>query len=58
MELLPYFVRRVNEIAKEDELDELEESSERPAEPVRKRRSKDRSYKLMTAFRPVRSRRR
>jgi hypothetical protein len=42
-----------------EEGDELEEPSERPAEPERKRRSKDRSHKLTDSFRrSARARRR
>jgi hypothetical protein len=56
---LQLFLRSVSENSKED--DELEETERTVCEAPdvkRKRRSRDRSYKLMTAFRPVRSRRR
>jgi hypothetical protein len=50
------FLLGVSEMSKDDDdLEDTERPTEQPA--TRKRRSRDRSYKLMTAFRPVRSRR-
>jgi hypothetical protein len=53
------FLLSVSEMSKDDDdLVETEQPMCEVSDAPRKRRSKDRSHKLMTAFRPVRSRRR
>jgi hypothetical protein len=53
---LQRFLLGVSEMSKEDD-DASEETEREVHDSTHKRRSRDRSYKLMTAFRPVRSRR-
>jgi hypothetical protein len=50
MNPLDRLLQRVSEMSKEDD-DQLEEQTEQPADSTRKRRSKDLSYKLTSAFR-------
>jgi hypothetical protein len=50
MDALQRFLLTVSEKSKADD-DDLEEMTEQPAEVQRKRRSRDRSYKLTSAFR-------
>jgi hypothetical protein len=50
MDSVGFLLRVVSEMSKEDD-DDLEETTEQPVEAQRKRRSRDRSYKLTSAYR-------
>jgi hypothetical protein len=55
MDPVGFLCRVVSEMSKPDD-NELDEPEREVVEVKRKRRGKDRSFKLMTAFRPARSR--